>query len=138
MSANRVQHGKTVYQNKWLSEERFKLWLKHGKKASEAICPICNNATINVKKMGVAAMLSHTQGKKNINIDCFAPVSRLCFQCNSSMASEASSARKSTSALENLIVPVSAAKAEIRWVLKVVDSNFSLRPTFFKSCFWIA
>lgn len=43
------------------------------------------------------------------------------------MASEAPSARKSTLALDNLIILVSAAKAEIRWVLKVVDSNFSLR-----------
>ena len=43
------------------------------------------------------------------------------------MASEVPSARKSTSTLDNLIIPVSAAKAEIRWVLKVVDSNFSLR-----------
>ena len=43
------------------------------------------------------------------------------------MASEVPSARKSTSTLDNLIIPVSAAKAEIRWVLKVVDSNISLR-----------
>ena len=43
------------------------------------------------------------------------------------MASEVPSARKSASTLDNLIIPVSAAKAEIRWILKVVDSNFSLR-----------
>lgn len=43
------------------------------------------------------------------------------------MASEAPSARKSTLALDNLIILVSAAQAEIRWVLKVVGSNFSLR-----------
>ena len=78
--------------------------------------------------MGVAALLSHAQGKKHkSNLDCFSAVSRLYFQGNTSTASEAPSARKSTSTLDSLIVPVSAAKAEIRWVLKVVDSNFSLR-----------
>ena len=77
MLSNRAQHGKTVFQNKRLSEERFKLWLKPGKKASEAICAICNNATISVEKMGIAALLSHAQGNKDkSNIDCFSPVSR--------------------------------------------------------------
>ena len=65
MSSNRVQHEKTVFQNKWLSEELFKVCLKPAKKASEAICAICNNATINVEKMWVAALLSHAQGKKH-------------------------------------------------------------------------
>ena len=122
MLSNRAQHWKTVFQNKWLSAEQFKLWLKPGKKASEAICAICNNATINVKKLGVAALLSHAQGKKHkSNVDFFCPVSRLYFPGNTSTASEAPSARKSTSTLVNLIVPVSAAKAEIRWVWKMVD-----------------
>ena len=64
MLSNRAQHGKTVFQNKWLSEERLKLWLKPGKKTSEAICAICNNATINVEKIGVAVLLYHAQSKK--------------------------------------------------------------------------
>ena len=51
----------------------------------------------------------------------FFPLSRLYFQDNTSVASEAPSARKSTLALDNLIILVSAAQAEIRWVLKVVD-----------------
>ena len=69
MSSNRAQHGKTVFQNKWLSEERFKLWLKPGKpgkKASEAICVICNNATINVEKMGLLPYSPMVKAK-NIN-----------------------------------------------------------------------
>ena len=144
MSSNRVQHGKTVFQKKWLSEERFKFWFKPGKKASEPICAICNNATINVEKMRVAALLSHGQGTKHkSNLDCFSLVSRLYFQGNTSTASEAPSAIKSTLTLDNLIDSVSAAKAEIRWVLKVVDSNFSLRSCpdlndLFESCFQIA
>ena len=128
MSSNRVQHWKIVFQNKWLSKEPFKLWLKPGKKASEAICAICNNATIYVEKMGVASYSPMLKAKKHkSNVDCFSPVSKLYFHGNTFTASEALSARKSTSTLDNLIVPGSAAKAEIRWVLKVVDSNFSLR-----------
>ena len=128
MSSNRAQHGKTFFQNKWLSEERFKLWIKPGKKTSEAIRAICNNATVNIEKMGFVDLLSHAQDKKHkSNVDCFSPVSRLYFQGNTSTASEAPFATKSTSILDNLMVPVSAAKAEIRWVLKVVDSNISLR-----------
>ena len=81
MSSHRTPHGKTVFRNKWLSEERFKLWLKPGKKASEAICAICSNATINAEKMGIAALLSHAQGKKHkSNVDCFSPIFRLHFQ----------------------------------------------------------
>ena len=129
MSSNRAQHGKTVFQNKWLSEERFKLWLKPGKpgkKASEAICVICNNATINVEKIGVIALLSNGQGKKHkSNVDCFSPDSRLYFQGNTSTTSEAP-ARKYTT-FDNVIIPASATKEEIRWISKVVDSSFSLR-----------
>ena len=76
--------------------------------------------------MGFAALLSHVKGKKH-KCRVFSPVSRLYFQGNTSTASEAPSAGKSTSTLDNLIVAVSAAKAEIRWVFKVVGSNFSLR-----------
>lgn len=128
MSSNRAQHGKTVFQNKSLSEELFKLWLKPDKKASEAICAICSNATVNVEKMGVAALPSHAQGiTHKSNVDCFSPVSKLYFQGNTFTVSEAPCARKSTSTLGSLIVPVSAAKAKIRSVLRVVDSNLSLR-----------
>ena len=71
--------------------------------------------------MRVAALLSHAQGKKHkSNVDCFPPVSRLYFQGNTSRASEAPSAWKSTSSLDNLIDLVSAAKAEIRWDLKAL------------------
>ena len=65
------------------------------------------------------------KAKNKSNVDCFSPVSRLYFQGNTSTTSEAPSARKSTSTLT--IVPVSVAKAEIRWVLQLVDSNFSMR-----------
>ena len=101
MPSNRAQHWKTDFQNKWLSEERYKLWLKPGEKASETICAICNNATINVEKTGVAALLSHAQGKKHkSSVDCFSPVSRLYLQGNTSTASKALPARKSTSTLK--------------------------------------
>lgn len=40
------------------------IWLKPGKKAREAICAVCNNATINVEKIGVTALISHAQDKK--------------------------------------------------------------------------
>ena len=48
----------------WGTIQWFKLWLKPGKKASEAIFAIRNSATINVEKMGFAALLSPAQGKK--------------------------------------------------------------------------
>ena len=81
-----------------------------------------------LRKLGLLSYSTMLKAKKhNSSVDCFCPVSRLYFQGNTSTASEARSARKSTSTLDNLIVPVSAAKAEIRWVLKVVDPNFSIR-----------
>ena len=43
----------------------FKLWLKPDKKAREAICAICNNATINVEKIGVTGLIPHAQDKKH-------------------------------------------------------------------------
>ena len=71
------------------------------------------------------------RAKNKSNVDCFSPVSRLYFQGNTSEASEAPSARKSTSTLDNLIVPVSAAKTEVRWVLKMIDFNFPLRSCLY-------
>ena len=110
-----------------------------GKHFCRIIGYLRNDTTINVEKRRVATLLSHAKGEKHKSmVDCFSPVSRLYFQGNTSTTSEAPSARKSTSTFDNFIVPVSAAKAEIRWVLKVVDSNFSLRSCLdLNDLFWV-
>ena len=45
-------HGKTVFQTSWLDDERFKNWIKTGRKPSEGTCVFCLNAVISVEKWG--------------------------------------------------------------------------------------
>ena len=142
-------HGKTIFQISWLDDKRFKSWLKRGQNPSEAVCMLCCNSKINIEKMGISALLSHAKGKKHIEREkTTSPLSSIFFQTKSTVSLESASTSNSSSIdqnrklsensldikssnsnrlIENMVVPVSVSLAEIRWVLKVVSSSFSLR-----------
>ena len=123
-------HGKTNFQMSWLQDNFFKSWLKPEKLPSQAICTLCNNALISVDKMGVSALSSHAQGKKHKEKEKQqSPLSCLFFQPSSSKLKQKesnSSTSSSSTTIDSLIISLSVSKAEIRWVLKVVSSSFSL------------
>ena len=122
-------HRKTVFQTSWLEDERFKNWLKAGRKPSEETCVFCLNAVISVEKIGVSALLSHSQGKKHKEREKQqSPLSRLFFQLSSQHSKENKFGEHSNvKKLDAMLIPVSVSLAEIRWTLKVVPSSFSLR-----------
>ena len=113
-----------------VEDNRFKSWLKPDKFPSQAICTFCNNALVSVEKMGVSALSSHAQGKNKEKEKQQSPFSCLFFQPSSRKLKQKqsnSSASSSSSTIDSLIIPLSVSKAEIRWVLKIVSSSFSLR-----------
>ena len=113
-----------------VEDNRFKSWLKPEKVPSQAICTFCNNALISVEKMVVSALSSHAQGKNKEKEKQQSPLSCLFFQPSSRKLKQKqsnSSASSSSTTIDSLIIPLSVSKAEIRWVLKIVSSNFCLR-----------
>ena len=86
----------------------------------------------NVEKKWLGALHSHLQGKKHkgIRVDSYSPASTMFFQGNLSAQKTDAVSVKKPATLDNLVVSVSAAKREIRYVIKLVDSNFSLRSCF--------
>ena len=75
--------GKCHFQDCWITDKRFKTWIKrHPKLTTIAICKICNNTEINIGKMGVSALLSHKGGKKHEGKENDSPLSALFFTKN--------------------------------------------------------
>ena len=54
---SRKIHGKVVFNERWLGDERFKTWLKWGNGFI-----LCNNSVIYFTRMGVSALVSHAAG----------------------------------------------------------------------------
>lgn len=94
-------HGKTTFQDSWLSEERFKIWLKKSKDKDKAICRLCNSAVINIAMMRVSALTSHAKGSKHQEkLKAYNPISNMFFNTNNTNNStviEASSPTASSS-----------------------------------------
>ena len=122
-------HGKINFQMSWLEDNGFKSWLKPGKLLSQAICTLCNNALISVDNMGVSTLSSHAQGKNTEKEKQQSPLSCLFFQPSSGKLKQTSNSSTSSSSatIGRLIILLSVSKAEIRLVLMVVSSSFSLR-----------
>ena len=57
-------HGKVVFSESWLGHERFKTWLKRESDCHKAVCILCNSSVIDITRMGVSALVSHTAGAK--------------------------------------------------------------------------
>ena len=75
--------GKCHFQDCWITDKRFKTWIKqHPKLKTVAICKRCNNTEINIGKMGVSALLSHKGGKKHEGKENDSPLSALFFTKN--------------------------------------------------------
>ena len=61
--------GSCTFKERWLSDDRFKSWLKeHPKDKHKAICKLGNNKDFSIKKMGVSALVSHMNGKNHSSI----------------------------------------------------------------------
>ena len=118
-------HGKSIFNESWLSDEQFKLWLEKGPDKHKALCRLCNSV-IDITVMGKSALTSHSKGNKHqINVKNFNPVSGLFFKCSSSKPS--SSKNTSNKKIDLMISTLAVSHAEIRWALKVLTSHHSFR-----------
>ena len=65
MTSKSRTHRKVAFNDCWLSDERFKLWLKKGQDCSKAVFSLCNNVVIDIATMGVCALTSRAKGAKH-------------------------------------------------------------------------
>ena len=134
----RIQHGRVTFNENWLSDERFKLWLQKSKDKHKAAV------------MGVSALVSHAKGAKHQGkVKSFNPVSELFYKTststttssasstNSSLASNWSSPTNQSnnmsanqSKVDTLMSSLSVTYAEIRWIMKIL---ICLTPSVFVS-----
>ena len=121
-----MQHGKTVFQNKWLYEERFNdsnCGLNPAKKQVKQFLQYVTVLLLMLRKWGLLPYSPLLKAKKHkSNVDCFSPVSRLYFEGNTSTVSEAPCARKSTSTLQGLTITIKSLS-----MITYVCQNFGVR-----------
>lgn len=61
-----MRHGKTRFQDRWLSDPEVSGWIKRcPTDASAAICKFCPGQVISVATMGRQALISHMKGQKH-------------------------------------------------------------------------
>ena len=73
-------HGKLVFNESWLGDERFKTWLKRGNDRHKTVCILGNNGIIDITRMGVSVLVSHAAGAKHKErLRTYNPISSLCF-----------------------------------------------------------
>ena len=61
--------GSCTFKERWLSDDRFKSWLKeHPKDKHKAMCKLCNNKDVSIEKMRISALVSHMNGKNHSSI----------------------------------------------------------------------
>ena len=129
----------------WLTDERYKDWLKKGKADTEAFCAWCKT-TFNVANMGVQALQSHIQSKKHTECKKNIPIGNLFFAGDgftkrkvpspdsnavddSPNLSDSLVVQQNLSqiSLDEITFPGAVTNAEITWCLKTVASHFSFR-----------
>ena len=130
MTCKSRTHGKVAFNDCWLSDERFKLWLKKGQDCNKAACSLCNNAVTDTATMGVCAFTPHAKGGKHQEkVRNFNPSVSLFFKRNQASVSSGSScsAKQSNASerVDTMMNVVTVSYAEIRWVMKVLTSHFS-------------
>ena len=122
---SRKIHGK-VFNESWLSDERFKTWLKRGNDCHKPVCILCNNSVIEITRMDVSALVLHAAGAKHKErLRTYNPISSLCFM-NKNINKDTPKAT-STRRVGALMSSVAASHAEIYWAVKVLWSHLSYR-----------
>lgn len=114
---------KCSFQNKWLSDERFSKWIKK-KDEETAECKYCQKE-FNISNMGESALTSHIKGKPfSLHYTYF-----ICSFKNQDDSSEKEPQTKSQAVLDTLLTSSSTVQAEIRWILNIVCSKYSMNSS---------
>ena len=129
-------HGKVVFHESWLGDERFKTWLKRGNDRHRAVCILCSNSVIDTITVGVSALVSHAaRAKHKERLRTYNPISSLC-SMNKNVNKDTPKAT-STPRLDSLMSSVAVSQAEIYWAMKVHWSHLSFRSCLnLNELFW--
>lgn len=110
--------------------EKYKDWLQKETDSRHAKCKLCSK-TIDISNMGEAALTSHMKGKKHATAVSAAktiPINVFLGGANAT-APNASSTTNTTQASLDYSSKNEVMKAEIRWVLKVLNSHYSYKSS---------
>ena len=55
-----------VFNNKWLLDSKYSIWLRKSSVKGKVYCSICNKDS-DITNMGVAALNSYAAGKKHVD-----------------------------------------------------------------------
>ena len=128
---------KTTFNQKWLEEDEFKLWLAPTKDASIARCKLCKK-DIELSNMGRQALLSLCSGKKHKDADVKVKVffqPRKQKEKDQSKFSQLESEKtdtdkepcssKTQASIELVVKNSESSKAEILWTLESISAGYS-------------
>jgi len=59
--------GKCAFQEAWLSNPQFLIWIEHGKLSGQARCKVCLK-DFDIQNIGEAAVKSHMKSKRQIDV----------------------------------------------------------------------
>ena len=117
-----------VFDNNWLLDSKYSIWLCKLSGKRKAYCFICNK---DITNMGTAALSSHAAGKIHVdNVASRASRSSMFFVCKKQKASNDAklcTSKDTSSTIRAMVMPARAAHTEILGTLKVVINRYSLR-----------
>jgi hypothetical protein len=144
-----------LFNKDWLKDPQLKTWLMEAKSQTEAACKLCH-ISIDISNMGIAALRSHSNGKKHLQHASIASTSLglTPYLSSATTSSPISSPRPvieclSFGATQGVsLSPIQSAHsfhdkathAEVIWTLHVVETHDTLRscdplPQLFKLMF---
>ena len=113
------------FQVKWCEDERFNHWIRK-KNDTVAICNYCSK-DVNIANMGEAALTSHMKGKKpDQSIKSLIPPTPAITPGNVSDCSNEAGQQKP---IDKMLINASTLEAEIRWVLNIIYSKYSMNSS---------
>ena len=132
---HKINKYSTSFQDIWLSNADYKDWLRKDNASNDAFCKFCQKK-FSVSAMGESAIKSQAKGKFHLS-RAPSPSSIVSFFPKKNNSSEllATSSTSNTNSLgssnkdqrvDTMLLNDVVVKAEIRWVLKVILSNYSM------------
>ena len=134
--------GLCTFQDSWIHDSEFKLWVKRNKSPNEAYCKLCSK-TIDIKSMGRQALVSHSKSAKHKNtlarqnsssIQGFFSPSTSTSNASNSQTQKETSVSVSSAPKTIMVSKSDALNAEVWWALKVIDSNYSFHTQEAQIC----
>ena len=122
---NRKIHFTCVFQDGWLSNEKYRKWIRKSQNKKEARCFVCNK-NLDISAMGSSTLDSHASGKKHqqLMLECSkSGVIDLMFNKPCSSSTKETEDSKRSGSLDDLLLKNEVINAELLWCLKLVTGH---------------